>query len=62
VEDAGVPIENQHLRSGRSRGSRRKPPFKILFLFLNGGFLLEPLPLPLLKWWLSIGTPASSTS
>jgi hypothetical protein len=29
---------------------------------LNGGFLLEPLPFPLLKWWLSIGTPASSTS
>jgi hypothetical protein len=28
VEEAGVPIESQHLRSGRGSGSRRKPPFK----------------------------------
>jgi hypothetical protein len=28
VEEAGVPIESHHLRSGRGRGSRRKPPFK----------------------------------
>jgi hypothetical protein len=26
VEEAGVPEESHHLRSGR--GSRRKPPFK----------------------------------
>jgi hypothetical protein len=28
VEETGVPIESHHLRSGRSRSSRRKPPFK----------------------------------
>jgi hypothetical protein len=28
VEDAGVPEESHHLRSGRCRSSYRKPPFK----------------------------------
>jgi hypothetical protein len=28
VEEAGVPEESHHLRSGRNRSSRRKPPFK----------------------------------